>query len=182
MKTATRSNTPPEKAAAVGNALAAERGELTEFITKKGIRVRVESNLSIELLDSCNYGCAGYDISLPESEEAKSWRRVGQVYVSSWRMRDYYCNLKSELAARGLGDGDVVSEITYFYPLEQESLRSRGVGGGVLEEVVERCRDSGSSAVYCITNKQEMLRMLRNRRFGFEELPDFPGEFIMVFE
>ncbi len=152
------------------------------------------------------YGCLGYCVFFPEqnykikesyfggicsSSQEKcgqscnySEDRIGSVTVSAWRVCDYpYEFLRREFADRGLCDMDIVAKIEQFYPVRLKELREKGIGGSVLNEVVKDCRGVGAAAIYCTTPEPEMRSMLRNRRFGFEELlPEFSGDFINVFK
>ena len=93
---------------------------------------------------------------------------------------DYRYNYqKDEFGMRGLSGQDTVHEIEKFFPTEKGPKRM-GIGGGVLAEVLKDCRQSGSAAVYCSTEKEEMIGLLRNRRFGFEKFRDMDDKFIKV--
>jgi hypothetical protein len=182
--------------------------EKTRTLECKGVRVEMRlQGPSPELLRPGTpfvYSHFGYCIFFPEQEYRLSRKYtegicdknregcgsrcdtsedlIGNVGVSAKRVSDYRLkHLRTEFAARGLYGGDVVAEIGEFYPVRPSGLRKKGIGGKVLDEVTGDCRKL-AKVVYCTTAELEMRLMLRNRRFGFEEISDYPGEFILAFE
>ena len=154
------------------------------------------------------YGYVGYCVFFPEQEFRLSKKhsedicadggkecgsrcgasedKIGEVNVSAERACDYkLAHLRVEFEERGLLPCDVVSNIEHYYPVGHPAglaeLVGNGIGGSVLNEVVDDCRRLGSAAVFCSTLEPEMRGMLRNKRFGFEEIGGYRGEFIRVF-
>jgi predicted GNAT family acetyltransferase len=113
-----------------------------------------------------------------------SEERLGGVCVSAKRVDDYDLNwLKDAFRKRGVDGNDIVGKIEMFFPVYPEGLRRKGIGGGVLEEVVKDCRRAGFAGVWCGTMEANMALMLRNPRYGFEELRPFCAEeFVAAFD
>lgn len=151
------------------------------------------------------YGHFGYCIFFPEQEYGLSRKYtegicdrnregcgsrcgasedlIGNVGVSAKRVSDYRLkHLRTEFEENGLCGGDVVAEIGEFYPVRPLELRRKLIGGSVLNEVTKDCRRIGSAAVYCTTEERGMRGLLRDERFGFKEIEDYPGEFMLAFE
>jgi hypothetical protein len=174
------------KTLAIKSAPAPERNELSEFVIENGITIRLRGDMHIKLSDSeksCRTGCNIFFLEQdplhprpPNVVPAAT--RIGHVSMCSCRLRDYDGSPKEDLFGLGLSDEDIVSEITSFFPTELDSLKNKGIGGGVLERVVAVCGESGASAVCASTEQPEMQDMLLNPKFGFYESPK--GDFIRV--
>ncbi len=150
--------------------------------TKKGVEVELE-------VRHLPLGGMSYEVFLPDYSRPDDY---GRVDVASFKVGEYYLSSLSEerewLAGKGIGGGDTLSIITVFFPLNPpEHLdnstpyypKQMGVGGTVMKEVLRDCEMSGFAATCCCTNEPEMLKLLRNPKFGFEEVPEKGSKFFI---
>jgi len=138
-----------------------------------------------------SFFCGAYQESLKLVKEITGEKRLGDVETGIYTIENLFgmqcrrvegdmtLELYKQVLGKGIKEGDEVAIIRGFYPLGDLDVKSRmpskfkrrGIGGHVLDHVVQDLKRKGAKAVFAIYPSDDVRPLLE--KHGFEQLSKF---------